>query len=73
MQLPLFSIFRFWNLKKCIIQDYCSKGQVEKARELQRQMMDQYAAAETGGTSGLDGTSDVEGTSSLDTSWSRQT
>lgn len=68
-----------------MFQDYCSKAQVEEARELQKQMMTQYATTEAGSTSGLDGASGLDGTSgldgmsvldgisSLDTSWSRQT
>ena len=49
-----------------IFQDYCSKAQVEEARELQKQMMTQYTTTEAGSTSGLDGTSELDGTSGLD-------
>lgn len=49
-----------------MFQDYCSKAQVEEARELQKQMMTQYTATEAGSTSGLDSTSELDGTSGLD-------
>ena len=49
-----------------MFQDYCSKAQVEEARELQKQMMTQYTTTEAGSTSGLDGTSGLDSTSGLD-------